>query len=206
MKIIIVIAVLLCSAVIVRAQDGPAAGQPAQPAASVQPPQPAPSAQPDSPQPPQPAKSVQPAQPAASAQPVPPAESVQPVPPEASVQPAPVKDSVQPASFQPVPTTAPLPLPPVETGARGEADKPPVVDERGVNKVDTAGELKKRQLEELKVLRESLKNKPRAEVRKAVRAKLAEQKAALKALEDANKAEAEKYEKASEKPVNADKP
>lgn len=206
MKVIIALVLTAWLGMIAGAQGNTPPGQPAQPAASAQPPQPAPSAQPDSPQPPQPAKSVQPQQPAASAQPVPPAGSVQPVPPEASIQPAPVKDSAQPASFQPAPTTAPLPLPPVETGARGEADKPPVVHERGINKADTVGELKKRQLEEIKVLKESLKGRPRAEVRKAVKAKLAEQKAAVKALQDANRAEAGKYEKARVKPADKNIP
>ena len=67
--------------------------------------------------------------------------------------------------------------------------------------MDTVAELKKKQAEEIRTLRESLKGRPYAEVRRAIRAKREEQSAALKALLDANKTEADEYKKISSKPA-----
>ena len=61
--------------------------------------------------------------------------------------------------------------------------------------------LKRRQAKELKALRESLKTRPNAEINKSVAAMEADHKAALKALEASNKAEAEKNIKVRVKPA-----
>ena len=56
-------------------------------------------------------------------------------------------------------------------------------------------ELRKKQIEEIKALRESLKGKPQSEIRNAVEAKKAEQRAAIKAQQSVDKAEAAKFKK-----------
>ena len=192
MKIILVMALTAWSCTAAGAQQGAPAPEPGQPAPSVQPPQPAPSAQPDSPQPPQPPASEQPPQPPGSPQ---------PPQPEASTQPAHAEEAEQPAVFQPVPTTAPEPLPPLTTGILDQPGTLPAAEEAGINRVDTVAKLEKMQAEEIRTLRESLKGRLNAEIRKAVRAKRIEQRAALKALQEANKAEAEKYEKIRAEPA-----
>ncbi len=66
---------------------------------------------------------------------------------------------------------------------------------------DAVADLKKMQAEELKKIKERLKGLTRAEIHKALDAKKAEHKAARKALEEANKAELERYKKNLPKPM-----
>lgn len=61
--------------------------------------------------------------------------------------------------------------------------------------------LKRQQAGELKALRNRLKTRPNAEINKAVAAMEADHKAAITALEAANKAEAEKDQKVRSKPL-----
>jgi 3-oxoacyl-ACP reductase-like protein len=61
--------------------------------------------------------------------------------------------------------------------------------------IDAVATLKKQQLDEIKALRDSMKGKPKTDIRKAVEAKKAEQKTALKELDKANKAEIAQYRK-----------
>jgi hypothetical protein len=67
--------------------------------------------------------------------------------------------------------------------------------------VDPVLALKRQQAVELKALRARLKTRPNAEINKAVAAMEADHKAAVKALEAANKAEAVKDHKVRTKPV-----
>lgn len=67
--------------------------------------------------------------------------------------------------------------------------------------VDPVLALKRQQALELKALRTRLKTRPNAEINKAVAVMEADHKAAIKALEAANKVEAEKDQKVRSKPV-----
>jgi hypothetical protein len=62
-------------------------------------------------------------------------------------------------------------------------------------------ELKNRQVEEIKALRESFKGKLQVGIRKAVKIKKAEQNTALKALQDANRAEIVQFRKDHTQPI-----
>lgn|GEM_PF-5378161 len=62
-------------------------------------------------------------------------------------------------------------------------------------------ELRRKQTEEIKALRENLKGKPRSEIRNAVEAKKAEQRAAIKAQQSVDKGEAAKFKKGRPRPV-----
>ncbi|MFA7009518.1 MAG: hypothetical protein WC204_11725 [Elusimicrobiales bacterium] len=62
-------------------------------------------------------------------------------------------------------------------------------------------ELRRKQIEEIKALRESLKGKPQSEIRNAVEAKKAEQRAAIKAQQGVDKDEAAKFKKGHPRPL-----
>jgi len=87
----------------------------------------------------------------------------------------------------------------IETGI----DKEMTVDEKtGQKRLYTPAELKRKQSLELKALRRSLLKRPNSEIRKAVKARQAEQKAQLKTLQYRIRAEAEK----NQKPKDGQKP
>ncbi len=77
---------------------------------------------------------------------------------------------------------------------QGQIKKPAAVQ-------NTVAALKIKQAAELKALRVSLKDRPNAEINKAVAARKAEQNAAIQALEATNKTEAEKNQKVKSKPA-----
>lgn len=91
-----------------------------------------------------------------------------------------------------------------QTTIQTATDKEITVDEKtGEKRLYTLSELKKKQALELKVLRRSLLKRPNSEIRKAVEAREAEQKAQLKTLQYRIRAEAEKNQEApaGQKPV-----
>lgn len=80
-------------------------------------------------------------------------------------------------------------------------DKEMTIDVKtGEKRLYTPRELKKKQALELKALRKSLLRSPNSEIRKAVKAKQAEQAAEMKTLQKRIRAEAEKDQKVSPKP------
>ena len=88
----------------------------------------------------------------------------------------------------------------IETGI----DKEMTVDEKtGEKRLLKVSELKRKQALEIKALRRSLLKRPNSEIRKAVKARQAEQKVQLKTLQYRIRAEAEKHQKvpAGQKPV-----
>jgi len=81
------------------------------------------------------------------------------------------------------------------------ADKEMTIDGKtGESRLYTLPELKKKQALELKALRKSLIKRPNSEIRKAVKAREAEQKAQTKSLQNRIRAEAEKDQKMPPQP------
>lgn len=89
---------------------------------------------------------------------------------------------------------------PFHSDEAAQPDKKAVIPEP-VKPVETVSGLKKKQTAEIKALRLNLKDRPKPEIQKAVESMKAEHQAALKALQDANKAETGKNKKIRIKPV-----
>ncbi|HAF95979.1 MAG: hypothetical protein A2X34_02310 [Elusimicrobia bacterium GWC2_51_8] len=100
---------------------------------------------------------------------------------------------LQPAA-EPAVTPAPAPAPAAPANQ-------PTLEELRKKHIDTVAELKKKNIDEITALRESLKGKPPVSIRKAIAAKKVEQKAALKELGKANKAEIEQFRKDHPRPA-----
>lgn len=71
--------------------------------------------------------------------------------------------------------------------------------------INAVAELKKKHIDEMRALKDSLKGKSRDEIKKAVEARKKEQKAALKDLEKMNKEAIEKFKKENPMPGKKDK-
>ena len=97
-----------------------------------------------------------------------------------------------------------LPLTPGRPAPAGTSSRPEKIttlSELRKKHRTSVAELKNRQAEEIKTLRESLKEKPQADIRKAVKIKKAEQTAALKVLRDANWSEIIQFKKDHTQPI-----
>ena len=82
-----------------------------------------------------------------------------------------------------------VPPPPAMPAVPAQPEKKMTVSELRKNHIDAVAALKKQHIDEITVLKTSLKGKSPTEIRKAVEAKKAEHKAAIKELEKANKTE-----------------
>lgn len=119
----------------------------------------------------------------------------------ANAQPAPAQPS-QPEAMTPAqPADVPAQPALVVTPAPAAPAKQMTLEELRKKHIDAVAELKKKHIDEIKALKESLKGKPRMDIRKAVEAKKVEQKAALKELGKTNKAEIEQFRKDHPKPA-----
>jgi len=101
------------------------------------------------------------------------------------------------------------PIPSAGKDAAGETPAPAPVkteiiiihDTPGEKSADSVAALKKQYAGEIKALKESLKNRPAAEIRKAVKSREAEQEKTIKALRDALKADKKQQEETGTKPA-----
>lgn len=97
----------------------------------------------------------------------------------------------QPAAAAPAPTEPAMPA----AVAQAPAETKETFAALKKKHIDAVAELRKRNIDEIQALKAGMKGKPAAEIRKAVEAKRAEHKTALKALHAANKAEMAQFKK-----------
>ncbi len=112
--------------------------------------------------------------------------------------PAPAAQPAVTAPATPAPAVQPAVAAPAPVAAVAPAAAPaPAMTMAELRKkhIDAVAALKKSNIDAINALRAGMKGKPRAEIMKAVEAKKAEQKAILKDLEKANKAEIEQFKK-----------
>ena len=93
------------------------------------------------------------------------------------------------------------PARPVPAGTMDRPEKEPTLSELRKKSSAAVAELKKKQADEIKTLRESLKGKPGEGIREAVKIKKAGQKSLLDALQEANSLEIAQFRKSHAKPV-----
>ena len=97
----------------------------------------------------------------------------------------------------------PAPAQPAQPAAAAPApsDNKMAMDALKKKHIDAVAELKKKQVDEMRAFKDSLKGKTDKEIKKAVDAKKAEQKAAVKELKKAQDAEIAQFKKDHPKPA-----